>query len=149
MALNVPIMCCHLLCLAFQTCPLFQNFLSSPSNTWNGRYFPCQIIPPFRLTADGLVVDSRDSPIVVISKLSRRLRVLLTTQSTCSGEIFWLKVRSWDKVPEGSAVILGTHFAVFLHSRNNNFNFVFSIIWLSFTHTFTICIYVHWKRINT
>ena len=62
-----------------------------------------------------LVVDRR---IGVVNKLERRRRlrrrVLLTTQSTCRGEIF--KVATWDKVPEGSNVIFGENKIYLQHS---------------------------------
>jgi len=45
-----------------------------------------------------------DCRIGVVNKLDRR-RVLLTTRSTCRGEI--LKSRVWDKFPEGSSPIFG------------------------------------------
>jgi len=53
-----------------------------------------------------------DCRIGVVNKLDRRRRgVLLTTRSTCRGEIF--KVQVWDKVPEGSTLIFGeTHISL-------------------------------------
>ena len=48
-----------------------------------------------------------DCRIGVVNKLDRRRRrrVLLTTRSSCSGEIFY-KSGVWDKVPEGNTLIL-------------------------------------------
>jgi len=62
------------------------------------------------VTGDRLVVNSHelvDCRIGVVNKLDRRRRrrVLLTTRSTCRGEIFY--VRIWDKVPERSALVFG------------------------------------------